>query len=128
MADFGSDISTFPDLDPTFTVITGPRVVVEAVARRLTTPQGSLVSDPNYGFDVRQLLHADLDARSEARAVAAMQAQAEADERILSATVTLTRSGETLAIRVRLTTQEGPFAFTLSVGAARVALLASETA
>lgn len=127
MADFGTDISTFlnGDLDPAFTVISGPQVVVEAVARRLTTPQGSLISDPTYGYDVRQLLHADLDRRGEARAVGAMRAQIEADERILASTVTLKRAGETLSIKVRFSTQEGPFAFVLAIGAARVQLLAA---
>lgn len=126
MADYGTDISTFlnGDLDPAFTVISGPQVVVEAVARRLLTPQGSLISDPAYGYDVRWLLHADLDRKAEARAIGAMRAQVEADERILSSSVSLTRIGESLAIRVRFSTQDGPFAFTLSIGAARVALLA----
>jgi phage baseplate assembly protein W len=127
MADYGTDISTFlnGDLDPSFTVISGPQVVVEAVARRLTTPQGSLISDPAYGFDVRQLLHADLDRRTESRVVGLIRSQVEADERILSSSASLTRTGETLAITVRFRTQDGPFAFTLSVGAARVALLAA---
>lgn len=127
MADFGTDISTFlnGDLDPAFTVISGPQVVVEAVARRLTTPQGSLISDPTYGYDVRRLLHADLDRRSEGRAVAMMRAQIEADERVLSASVALTRTGETLAVKVRFSTQEGPFAFVLAIADARVQLLAA---
>ena len=32
--DYGIDVSTFPDLDPTFGLISGPRVVAENVARR----------------------------------------------------------------------------------------------
>jgi hypothetical protein len=128
MADFGTDISTFPDLDPRFRLISGPQVVVEALARRLTTSRGSLISDPAYGWDVRQLLNAERDRRSDARAIASMKAQVEADERVLSARVTMTPAGDALSITVRFTTQAGPFAFVLSVGAARVALrAASET-
>lgn len=128
MAEFGFDISTFPDLDPRFRLISGPRVVVEAIARRLTTPRGSLLSDSDYGWDVRQLLLAEGDAKSDARALADIQAQAQADERVLSARVTLDRVGESLSITVRFTTQEGPFAFVLSVGAARIALRPAESA
>lgn len=129
MADYGTDVSTFlnGDLDPSFTIISGPQVVVEAIARRLTTPQGSLISDPTYGFDVRELLHADLDRRAEARVIGQIRSQVESDERILTSSVSLTRSGETLAIRVRFSTQDGPFAFTLAIGAARVAVLAEGT-
>lgn len=128
MADFGTDISTFPDLDPAFTVISGPRVVVEALARRLTTPRGSLVSDPDYGFDTRQLLHLDLSPREEARVLAQMQAQLEADERVLSASVQLVRSaGDTLRIVVRFRTLDGPFAFTLAIAEVSTKLLTGES-
>ena len=128
MADFGTDISTFPDLDPSFSVVTGPRVVVEAVARRLTTPRGSLIGDEEYGFDLRQLLHLDLSQRDEARVLAQLRAQAEADERVLGATVRLLRSsGDTLRVVVRFSTLDGPFAFTLAVSAARTTLIPGET-
>lgn len=127
MADFGTDTSTFlnGDLDPAFSLITGPQVVVEAIARRLTTPQGSLISDPTYGYDVRQLLHLDLDRRAEARAVGQMRAQIEADERVLSSTVSLARVGDTIRVSVRFATEDGPFAFTLAIADARTALLAA---
>jgi len=125
---FGTDISTFPDLDPAFTVISGPRVVIEALARRLTTPRGSLVSDPDYGFDLRQLLHLDTTPQDEGRLLAQMQAQIEADERVLGASVRFVRSaGDTLRVVVRFRTLDGPFAFTLAVADAGAAILPGET-
>ena len=43
--DYGSDVSTYQDpntgvadLDPNFTIIRGPRVVIERIARKLITP------------------------------------------------------------------------------------------
>jgi len=64
--DYGSDLSTYADvssgiadLDPTFAVIAGPRVVVERIARKLMTPTGSMLK-AGWGFDLRAILQASL--------------------------------------------------------------------
>ena len=113
--DFGSDISVFPDLDPTWTVQTDERVVAgEAIAKRLTTPAGSLIDDPAYGFDVFDLLEADLDDSDLARIRGQVQLQAEADERVIAVgAVDLELVGETLTIRIRLVLADGPFTLVL---------------
>ncbi len=121
MADFGRDISTFVDvdglldLDPAWNPISGVPVVAEAIARRISTPPGSLPDDSSYGFDVRQLLEDNLDERDLAAARAAIQLQAEADERVVSATVQLSLLGERLRIVLRVLLAEGPFTLTLDV-------------
>jgi hypothetical protein len=63
---YGSDLSTYAnpasgiaDLDPTFTVISGPRVVVERIARKLMTPTGSMLK-AGWGFDLRSVLQSSL--------------------------------------------------------------------
>lgn len=121
MADFGRDISTFVDvdglldLDPAWNLLSGVPVVAEAIARRISTPPGSLPDDSSYGFDVRQLLEDNLDERDEAEARAAIRLQAEADERVLSADVQLSLVDERLRIVLRLLLAEGPFTLTLLV-------------
>ncbi len=63
---YGSDLSTYADvqsgiadLDPTFSVISGPRVVVERIARKLMTPTGSMLK-AGWGFDLRSVLQSSL--------------------------------------------------------------------
>lgn len=107
--DWGSDISTFIlnpdgrfDLDPTFSPISGRQVVVEAVARRLTTQRGALEYDPNFGLDLRLWLnsaHTDSDIFALATAI---EAEAEKDERVLSATANVQYSRVASELTVRL--------------------------
>ncbi len=58
---FGSDYSTFrPDgtYGLTYVRITGPRVPLEAVARRWLCDPGDLPADPNGGFNILRLENA----------------------------------------------------------------------
>lgn len=118
-AGFGTDISTFPDLDPHLRLISGQRVVAEAVARRWLTPRGSVPYDETYGEDVRAYLNARVDGPRLRALEAALQAQAVADERVASAQVSLTWSGTPgrlqLRVAARLVTALGPFALTLTI-------------
>lgn len=122
MPDFGADISTYPDLDVTFTPITGRRVVAEAVARRLITPNGGgLFYDQTFGFDTRGLLNAPITTADLAVIAARVEQEALKDERVLgcSATVTFdtTQTPGVLSIRCLLTLATGPFALTLKISA-----------
>ena len=71
---YGSDVSTFVadgedgfGLDPLMAEITGPRVVLEACARRLMTPRGSLLSAPDYGYDLLGKLSGRMSALARER-------------------------------------------------------------
>lgn len=122
--DYGSDISTFygpaQDLDPTFAVMSGPRVLGEAVARRLQTPaNGGLFYDLTYGFDLRSLLSDNIDASKAASLAAAVESEALKDERVRSCTCTVTPNPLTSAVSIRLliTGDQGPFTLTLQASA-----------
>lgn len=116
---YGTDVSTFPDLDPRLQAISGQRAVAEAVARRWLTPLGALVYDPTYGEDIRALLNAPVDQPRIRAIAAALAAQAEADERVQSAEVTITSSGPpgglVLAVKGRLISANGPFVLVLTI-------------
>lgn len=118
---YGTDVSTFPDLDPSFKALAGQRAVAEAVARRWITPLGTLVYDADYGEDVRALLNAEIDSPRLQALRAALVGQALADERVVAATVDLTTSGptasKTLTLRGRITTATGPFSLVLTIDA-----------
>lgn len=112
--DYGVDFSTYwnketgqPDLDPNFVPIRGPRVVMEAVCRRLITPRKSML-DKNCGYDLRKLLQATLTSAAVARIQAEIEAECLKDERIEAADVTVQlplATGE-LVIRIDLSLAE----------------------
>lgn len=131
---FGSDISTFAgpdrnDLHPFLPLITGKRAVAEAVARRLLTPRGLLPWAQGEGFDVRDLLGQGFTPAALQSFSAQISTEAEADERVQSAEVTITfnEPRQALAISVRLRTAEGPFTLVLDVSklAADITILAN---
>lgn len=125
--DFGSDVSTFsgdpPDVDPTFSPLTGVRVMLEAIGRRLTTPLGTLPEDSEYGYDVTQLINADLGVADIFRHQALIAAQCAADERVLSATATIVVNPDfSLTITVSISLASGTFPLVLDVSSVGVAL------
>lgn len=125
VADFGSDISTFPDLDELLEPQSGRRVLLESIARRMTTPRGALWWAPSYGSDLGAVLDEAIDPARLRAAATALQQQLTQDERILRATVEATYTAATRSLRivVSITDAEGPFerVFTLdSTGVAKL--------
>jgi len=128
MTDFGSDISTFPDLDPSFVALSGSRVVLEACARRLQTPRGALWAHSDYGLDLRAWLNESFDAGAQAAMAAAIEAELEKDERVLGVQVAASLDHRTNALRiaVSIATSDGPFRLVLSVSRISVDVLLAE--
>lgn len=82
--DFGSDLSCTMDLDPRCVVVTGRRLLAEAIVRRWITPRGGLLDDPNYGTDVTAYVNDDVTPRDIATLKSVMAQEAEKDERVNS--------------------------------------------
>lgn len=95
--------------------VTGNRIVAEAIARRLITPRGRLVDDPNYGFALSEFVNADLTPADLAQIQAGVQAECVKDQRVRSATATVILAGAVLIATIVLTTGNGPFTLVLSV-------------
>jgi hypothetical protein len=123
--DFGSDFSTFPDLAAGMSLITGRRVLGEAILRRFVTQRGSLRFHPEYGFDLRELLCAGMTDRQLHYLKAGIEQEAEKDERVERASAVLTYDGGTsaLSVQLELETTEGPYSLTLLVTQLDIALL-----
>lgn len=121
--DFGTDINTLDllDLDPYFTEVTGHEGLGQALGRRLVTPRGSLEDDPAYGYDVRVRMNDD-DPNVDAIAVE-VAAELVKDERVESASASVTFMESSLRIVADVLTALGPFRLTLDVSAVSVALL-----
>jgi hypothetical protein len=112
------------DLSMPSYMASGNLVVAEAILRRWTTGRGQLIDDPNYGFNVSDLISDDLSKKDVAYAQQQLAQEAEKDERVKSASVTLvlTSLGE-LRLDAFITTAAGPFKLVVAVSAVTTKLL-----
>ena len=101
----------------------GFQVVAEAVLRRWSTTRGRLVDDPNYGENLVDMISDDLSPRDVARKQQALAAEAQKDERVLKAVVTLTLTAGVLIATGAIRTAQGQFKMVVSASAAGVLLL-----
>lgn len=131
---YGTDIGTFqgpdanvPDIDPMFTTVTSTRAIAECVARRLITPHGWLIGSPNDCYDVRQWLNRRVTSRDISQIQQAVANEARKDERVLTASVSVSFDGRTntLSITVRGTSSQGPFQFVLNISQVTTQILFS---
>jgi phage baseplate assembly protein W len=127
MAELGTDISCFPDLDPMFVLVSGKLNLAQAIARRLQTPRGGLFYDLDYGFDLRAYCNETITDFSLYALRASIEAECEKDERVLKASsiITAPLDGK-LSVSIELTTAEGPFKLILAASAVTVELLKVE--
>ena len=127
--DFGWDVSCYPDLDETFTPITGPRLVAEAIYRRLCTPSGGMPFDENYGTDLRGWLNESGSAEDWAACGAAIESEALKDDRVESCTASVVYSmaSQRLEAKIRFTTAAGPFRLVLGISKLTVDVLSAGT-
>ncbi len=124
-AAYGFDLSCVDDLDPMFPSVSGRTVLVQAIARRLTTSRGGLFYDPDYGLDIRDWLSEGLTPGKVLELEIAIAAQCRRDQRVESAHATCVLDLITLimTVSVELTDALGPFSFVMNVSAATVTLL-----
>jgi len=119
MPDFGSDFSAITDIDAPLTVVDGTLGLGQALLRRITTPRGALWYAPDYGIDVRAYINTTTDPRVIEQAI---ESELLNEERIDDVTATLTvvsgsqlTDGQSWSIALAVETDEGPFAFTLTI-------------
>lgn len=116
---YGYDLSCIDDLDPSMIEVGGNLVLAQACARRLLTPNGTLLDDADYGYDLTQWIDADLDPADAAEIQVAIAQELQKDERVSSATCLLTYTQATSVITAQITIDgaAGPFQFVLTVSA-----------
>ena len=102
-----------PDLDSSWTPISGPRAVLEHVARRIISPPGSY-DDISYGFDISVYLNANLLPQELDALKAAVRNEALADEAVDDCNVEANLDpvqGLTVRVLITLLNQVEPFFF-----------------
>lgn len=115
--DYGTDVSTFPDLDDAFAPLTGIAVIAQSVARSL--------EDAGRGVDLRQWLNESLEDADVFHLQQTIEAQCLADERLQGVSVSVTQpSFHELRIAIDVEpAQVGQFRLVLGVAAVTVQLL-----
>ena len=124
MADFGTCWSCVTDLTMPAVMVSGNRVVAEAIVRRLQTPLGGLIDDPNYGYLIANEINDDLSPADVSRIQSGVEEECLKDERVVAADVTVTLTGAgTLVVNILVSTATGPFSLVLGISDVTVAIL-----
>lgn len=125
MTDYGQDVSTYPDLDPSGRNITDGRAVAECAARRLMTSAGLLsYTDDDDCLDLREFLSGSVRPSVLFALASRIEGIVERDERVLSANAEVTQVGDGLRITVQIEPSGGPvFSLVIATTAISVQLL-----
>lgn len=120
---YGHDLWCITDLDPGMIEVDGRRCLAQAIARRLITPRGGLIDDPNYGYDLTAFLNGDFDQPTLARMNGQIVAECLKDERVVSASSQVVVTGGVLIVTIAITDGLGPFPLVLSISNVSVQIL-----
>jgi phage baseplate assembly protein W len=102
---------------PTFRRLTDDtRILAQALEMRLSTRRGTYFDDPEYGLDLEDFLLDGVTPARVARLGAEIGQEIEKEERVESASVTSTSTGEKLAFSAEVKPSSGPtFSLTISI-------------
>jgi hypothetical protein len=131
---YGTDLSCVTELDNDCAEVDPQSrvAVAQAITRRLTTPRGALIDDPDYGYDVRQFANRGT-TQLELRAVADQcRGEAVKDDRVRDAAITAIYDAaeRRLTVSAQLDCADpllGVFSLTFGVDATGAALLETVT-
>lgn len=115
MVDYGICWSCVTDLTSSFSRVSGRRVLAESIARRITTPRGRLITDPNYGIDVRDWLLDSVGPGDLSRLCALLNTEISKDARVLNASTSASFVAGVLTLTVAVADGQGPFKTTITV-------------
>jgi hypothetical protein len=122
--DYGKDITTWqspdqtePDLDPTFTEITGLQVAAQAYARRLCMLHGSHVESRNDGFNIRRFLNGKWSTAKAFSVKTGVEREGVKDERIYSsnARISFSPKNRSLTIEADVDSMFGEFDLVIQI-------------
>jgi len=113
----GSDLSCQDDLDAGMAEVSGVALLDEAAHRRINTPRGQLLTDPNYGIDVFDLLNSEGTPAQIAQIPGFVDQELAKDERIASSDSTLDTTVTPNALATVMQQGTAPFSLTGPVSA-----------
>lgn len=128
MADFGTDVSGYPDYDPLGTLVTGYVALCQRICRRLTNDRGAW----SWALDECTNILSYLNETLTLERLSAMQGdilrESEREEEVESVVVSCTVSplssqGQLVTIHINGTTGTGPFQFVLNASQLTLSIL-----
>lgn len=120
---YGHDLFGVNDLDPGMLECDGRVCLAQALARRLITPRGGLLDDPNYGYDLTGFLNDDVSHATLASMQGQIVAEMMKDERVIAATASVVFVAGQLIVTISITDSVGPFPLVLAVSSVTVQVL-----
>jgi len=125
---FGIDVDAILDVPLRWNLASGTRNLGNNLARRLGTVLGSMPDDPNYGFDLRDMLNGGFTPSQLGQLRAGVVAECLKDPRVQDCDAAFSWNSPLAAFTATLTiaTADGTFTFVLGVDAVTVALLNSQ--
>jgi hypothetical protein len=125
---FGIDVDAVLDVPLRWNLASGTRNLGNNLARRLGTVLGSMPDDPNYGFDLRDMLNGGFTPTQLGQLRASVVAECLKDPRVQDCQAAFSWNSPQAAFTATLTitTADGVFTFVLGVSDVSVALLDSQ--
>jgi len=123
---YGVDIAMTADstgMDPAMASVTGRLGLAQSLVRRLQTPSGRLIDDPDYGYDLLGELNDDLSPADVGRIASQVAAECEKDERVVSCQASVGFTLGVLTVGLVVTDGKGPFKLVLTASNVTVSLL-----
>lgn len=119
-SDFGTDVSTYKgnDLDGTFTLIGGGRLLLEYVLRRLEADPGDLEEVPDWGVGIYNQINGPMGPEDMRRLALRISSQLADDDRIQGADCvpSFNHQTRTLTLRIRVRPHNGrPLTLVLAI-------------
>ena len=121
--DYGRDLSCVSDLDASMSEVSGRMCLAQSLARRITSPRGAVIDDPNACSDIRDFLNDDISTADLARFTAMVDAEFRKDERVISSTSTLIFVDSTVTVSSSIVDGDGPFRLVLAISDVTTAIL-----
>lgn len=128
--DFGTDVRNAGDVERKDTIVSGPQNLGYALVRRLSTPRGKLAAingNPDYGLDVRDMLHGGMTVSEKQAWQAAIARECEKDQRVGSCKARVDfddQAGKaTIVLNIVTADDLAPFEAVIAVSADTVTLI-----
>ena len=108
-----TDISCTSDLF--FDEVDDRSAIAQRIFRKLTTPTGRLIDDPNWGIDLNDLLNDDMSKAEADRIRSRIKMEVEEDESVKTADVSLSLTSGRYLIKITLTLETDSTEISLSI-------------
>lgn len=125
---YGTDISWGLDVDDPMVDVDpeSTEAIAQAVIRRLDCPRGRLADDADYGLDIVGFLNRGTTPAQVNGLAGAIRNEVEKDDRVVSASVSVTPTQTALAIKIRIVPARTDDAFTLTLALTDAAVVLKE--